>query len=402
MKSIDVIILGGGIVGLATAYQMRMRFPDRSLLLLEKEPTLAAHQTGHNSGVLHSGIYYKPGSLKAENCRNGKQAMQQFCQQYDIPFDICGKIIVATDPSEFERLENIRQRGQQNQVRCDVIEREQLLELEPHCAGIRALHVPDAGIVNYRQVCIKLGELIEETGAEIQTSAKVIKIEPHEHETIVQTTAGDFAGSYVVNCCGLYSDRVTKISGVNPGAKIIPFRGEYYELTDSAKHLCKNLIYPVPDPSFPFLGVHFTRMISGHVECGPNAVLAFSREGYRKRDINLRDLAETLGYSGFRKLAWKHWRMGLGEMWRSYSKRAFLKSLQRLIPEVQLSDLKTAPAGVRAQALRPNGQLIDDFLIHKTKRMVHVTNAPSPAATSSLNIGNLITNELEQELSGKK
>ncbi|MGY8768359.1 MAG: L-2-hydroxyglutarate oxidase [Pirellulales bacterium] len=402
MKSVDVIILGGGIVGLATAYQMRTRFPNRSLLLLEKESTLAAHQTGHNSGVLHSGIYYKPGSLKAENCRNGKQAMQQFCQQHDIPYDVCGKVIVATEENELDRLERIYLRGQQNQVRCEMIERERLLELEPHCAGIRALHVPDAGIVNYRQVCIKLAELLEDSGARIQTSAKVLKIEPHKNETIVQTTAGDFSGSYVVNCCGLYSDRITKISGVNPDAKIVPFRGEYYELTDSAKHLCKNLIYPVPDPSFPFLGVHFTRMITGHVECGPNAVLAFSREGYRKRDVNLKDLAEILGYSGFRKLAWKYWRMGLSEMWRSYSKRAFLKSLQRLIPEVHLSDLKTAPAGVRAQALLPNGNMIDDFLIHKSQNMVHVTNAPSPAATSSLNIGNLITSQLEEELSCSK
>jgi len=398
MQSSDVAIIGGGIVGLATAYRLTQRFPKARLVLLEKEVDLAHHQTGHNSGVLHSGIYYKPGSLKAINCRAGKRAMEDFCRQEGIAFDICGKVIVAVDESDLPALERIYDRGQANGIDCTLIERERLAELEPHAAGIRAIHVPEAGIVDYSQVCQKLAEHVSRHDGRIVHSARVTAMHAVDAQMVVQTTAGDFSARYVVNCAGLQCDRVTRLSGQDPEMKIIPFRGEYFELKPSAHRLCRNLIYPTPDPNFPFLGVHFTRMIGGGVECGPNAVLAFSREGYRKRDVNLRDLAEALTYRGFLKLAAKYWRTGLGEMWRSVSKRAFVRALQRLVPEIQAADLVSAPAGVRAQAVAPDGSMVDDFLIHETQRVVNVCNAPSPAATASLNIGSLIVDKLASRL----
>ena len=347
----DILILGGGIVGMATAYSIRQRRPDASVTILEKEAELGYHQTGHNSGVLHSGIYYKPGSLKAINCREGKRRMEAFCDEQNIPYDLCGKVIVAVEEEEIPRLENILARGQENGVKCEMISRERLLELEPHCAGIQAIHVPEAGIVNYKQVCARLGEIIADHGWQIVTGARVRGIRHAGNEVIVESTAGDFSAQQVVNCTGLYSDRVTRLSGEDPQCKIIPFRGEFFELRPEAEHLCRTLIYPVPDPKFPFLGVHFTRVIEGGVECGPNAVLAFAREGYRKLDINVRDLAESLTYGGFLRLAMKYWRTGAGEMWRSFSKRAFVRGLQRLVPEITAKDLSPAPSGVRAQAI---------------------------------------------------
>jgi L-2-hydroxyglutarate oxidase len=399
MPTTDLIIVGGGIVGLATAYRFQQRFPGRSLRVLDKEPQLAAHQSGRNSGVLHSGIYYKPGSLKAKNCREGKLAMQEFCRLEGIPFDLCGKVIVATDQEELPRLADIYARGQANGVRCELITAERLRELEPHAAGLQAIHVPEAGIVDYRQVCERLGQRVRAQGGNITLGARVIGFHANADATTVQTTAGDFTARQAVNCAGVYSDRVARLSGEIPPVKIVPFRGEYFTVRPAAERLCRTLIYPVPDPAFPFLGVHFTRMIGGGVECGPNAVLAFAREGYRKSNLNLRDLAESLTYPGFLRLAAKYWRMGAAEMWRSLSKRAFVRALQRLAPEIREEDLSPRPAGIRAQALARDGSMVDDFLIEEHDRVINVLNAPSPAATSSLNIGQSIVDVLASRMS---
>lgn len=398
MAQQDVVIIGGGIIGLATAYRLLERHPELRLTLVEKETEVASHQTGRNSGVLHSGIYYKPGSLRAVNCREGKLAMQEFCDRESIPYDLCGKVIVAVSEQELPALERIHERGQQNGVRCELIERDRLLEIEPATAGIRAIHVPEAGIVDYAVVSRRLAELIREQGAQIRFFTMVKNLRRTGTELVVETTQGDITCRHVVNCAGLHSDRVARLSGVELKARIVPFRGEYFELKSEAERLCRALIYPVPDPKFPFLGVHFTRMIGGGVECGPNAVLAFAREGYRKTDVNVRDLFESLTYSGFLRLAMRHWRTGLGEMWRSLSKAAFVRALQRLIPEITADQLRSAPSGVRAQALTPDGALVDDFLIQQHEGVVNVCNAPSPAATASLNIGRLVVEQLELQL----
>ena len=391
----DVGIIGGGIVGLATAYQLSQKYPKLSVAVIEKESSLAKHQTGHNSGVLHSGIYYKPGSLKAINCRQGKKAMEKFCKEQDIDFELCGKIIVALNDEEVPRMQNIFQRGQENGVNCKIISREEMLEIEPHVAGVQAIHVPECGIVNYKQVCLRLGEIIEEKEENrLFLGHQVTKIKNLNDSLVIETNKGVIECKQLINCGGLHSDKVTKLGGQKPPAKIIPFKGEYFELKENAKHLCKNLIYPVPDPAFPFLGVHFTRMIDGTVECGPNALLAFGREAYGKFDLNLKDLLESITYPGFQKMAIKHWKMGWGEMWRSYNKGAFVKALKRLIPEIEASHLISAPAGIRAQAVSPEGGLVDDFLIQENKRIINVCNAPSPAATASLNIGSTIVKKL--------
>ena len=398
MPSYDVAICGGGIVGLATAWRLLERYPGSRVVVLEKESQVGTHQTGHNSGVLHSGIYYKPGSLKAANCREGKLAMEAFCREQGVPFELCGKVIVAVDEAEKPLLARIYERGQQNGIRCELIGPERLKELEPHAAGVQAIHVPEAGIVNYRQVAERLAELVRERGSDVRCEAKVIGLKEAGGEVTVETTAGEFAARYFVNCAGLQSDRTAKLTAQNVETQIVPFRGEYYELVPSAEYLCKNLIYPVPDPSFPFLGVHFTRMIQGGVECGPNAVLAFAREGYRKTDVNLTELAETLTFGGFRRIAWKYWRTGAGEIWRSLSKAAFVKALSRLVPEIRSEHLKPARAGVRAQAIAPDGTMVDDFVVQAEGRFVNVLNAPSPAATSALNIGKLIVEKLSYQL----
>jgi (S)-2-hydroxyglutarate dehydrogenase len=399
MKKTDVIIIGGGILGLATAYTLLERFPGKKALVLEKEDRIAFHQSGRNSGVLHSGIYYKPGSQKALACREGKLAMQAFCEREGINYEICGKVIVAVDEAEIARLDALYERAKANGVKCEMIEQGRLRELEPHAAGVKALRVPETGIVNYRQVCARLAARIKERGGEICLRAKVAQIKETSAEVIVKSAAGDFAASYAINCAGLYSDRVAALSGEPPPVKIIPFRGEYYKLKPEAEHLCRNLIYPAPDPEFPFLGVHFTRMIRGGVECGPNAVLAFAREGYHKTDINGRDLFESLTYAGFRKLARKHWRMGAGEMRRSFSKTAFVGALSRLVPEIRSEHLSAAPAGIRAQAIGRDGSLLDDFAFHERPRIINVINAPSPGATASLNIGRQIIEKLAQRFS---
>jgi L-2-hydroxyglutarate oxidase len=398
MRMKDVAIIGGGIVGLATAYRLLERVPSAKVVVLEKENGLALHQTGRNSGVLHSGIYYKPGSLKATNCREGKRAMVEFCEREGVGHEICGKVIVAIDESELPAMQRIFERGKANGVSCERVDKDRLRELEPHAAGIAAIHVPEAGIVDYPKVCERLAARIEERGGDIVLGARVDTWTSRSDGWSLLTTKGEFEASLVVNCGGLHCDRLIRASGGRPEAKIVPFRGEYYELRPDARHLCRNLIYPVPDASFPFLGVHFTRMIHGGVECGPNAVLAFAREGYRKRDIRLGDLFESLTYSGFLRMAAKHWKTGCGEMWRSFSKRAFVKALQRLCPEIREEHLSRAPAGVRAQAVTPQGGLVDDFLIIETDRAVHINNAPSPAATAALNIGKLIVDKLVPRL----
>ena len=398
MADKNVLIVGAGIVGLATAYRLVERFPGIRVTVLEKEPAIALHQTGRNSGVLHSGIYYKPGSLKATNCRAGKQAMEQFCQAEQIPFEQCGKVIVATDEAELPALDSIYQRGQANGIACEKISGERLRELEPHTRGVAAIHVPEAGIVNFVQVCHRLADRVIAAGGRVVTSAKVTGVRRENNGLVFETTQGPFMADFAVNCAGLYCDRVAAIAGAVPSIKIVPFRGEYYMLSNEATNLVNNLVYPTPDPAFPFLGVHFTRMIGGGVECGPNAVLAFAREGYTHWKIRPSELLETLGYAGFRSLALRYWKTGMGEMWRSFSKRAFVKALQRLVPEIRSEHLSPAPAGVRAQAVLHDGRIVDDFLIEETEHFLHVLNAPSPAATASLNIGTLLVDRLAERL----
>ncbi len=397
----DFLVVGGGIVGLATAWNLHQRFPDSRLTVLEKESRVAAHQSGRNSGVLHSGIYYKPGSLKASTCRNGKVAMERFCREHSIAYETCGKIIVAVSESELDGLDRIYARGIENGVTCHWLDRAQILELEPYAAGLRAIHVPEAGIVDYPVVCQRLSSLLTQAGHKIHLMQEVNAIDCDTQQVRVKCGNQSYSTGFLITCGGLHSDRLVRLSGLVPPAKIVPFRGEYYELKQDRRHLCRNLIYPVPDPKFPFLGVHFTRMVSGDVECGPNAVLALAREGYSWGKIRVGDLAESLAYIGFLKLAARHWRMGLGEVHRSLSKSAFVKALQRLLPDIQASDLTPCRAGVRAQALARDGSMIDDFLWVTAPRMVHVCNAPSPAATASLEIGRQIVERVSLEMTEK-
>ena len=394
----DAIIIGAGIVGLATAYQLSSEFPSARLLVIDKESGPARHQTGHNSGVIHSGIYYTPGSKKALTCRAGKEELEDFCRTHDIPFELCGKIVVATTDEEIPRLHSLLERGLKNGVDCRLIDTHELKELEPHAAGLSAIHVPETGIVDYVAVCIKLVDILRQRNVTFVWNARVMQIQEIQDRVIVRTPNGDHSARSLIACAGLQSDRVARSAGLSPDCAIIPFKGEYFELTTDAHHLCRHLIYPVPDPRFPFLGVHFTRMIQGGVECGPNAVLALAREGYGKLDLNFQDTLTTLSSSGFLTLATKYWRMGLGEIQRSLSKPAFVRALQKLIPEVRSEHLVSATPGIRAQALSSTGQLVDDFLWAETKRMVHVLNAPSPAATASLQIAREITSHAKHLL----
>lgn len=384
---LDCVIIGGGIVGLATGLQLQRSHPGLKILLLEKESQLARHQTGNNSGVIHSGLYYKPGSLKATNCIRGYHLLIDFCRQNEIPFELCGKIVVASDETERPLLQNLLVRGQQNGLQnLKKLTSEELKEYEPHVVGLEGIHVPQTGIVDYKLVAEKYGELLRKNGAEIHLSEKVNGIKEQE----VITTAGTYSTKLIINCAGLYSDRIAALTVDRLNVKIIPFRGEYFKLKKEKEYLVRNLIYPVPDPNFPFLGVHFTRMAKGGVEAGPNAVLAFRREGYKKSDINLSELAESLAWPGFQKVVKKYWRTGLGEMYRSFSKGAFTHALQKLIPEIQREDLVEGGAGVRAQACDRDGGLVDDFMIFETTNAINVCNAPSPAATSSLAIGETV------------
>ena len=395
----DFVIIGGGIVGLSTAMALGQTYPRAKIAVLEKESQWAFHQTGHNSGVIHSGIYYKPGGFKAKFCRDGNHSMVKFCQEHDIDYDVCGKVIVAVEESELPLLENLYQRGLQNGLNVRQISAPEVKEIEPHVRCIAGLHVSSTGIVNYQQVSQKYADLIRLQGGDLYLNTKVVKIVSISEGHILETTQGEFATRFSINCAGLHSDRVAKLGKAKPKAKIVPFRGEYYELKPEKRSLVKTLIYPVPNPAFPFLGVHFTRMIDGTVHAGPNAVLSFKREGYCKTDFDLRDFVEVMTFPGFWKLAAKHSDEGIQEIIRSFSKAAFVHSLQRLIPEVEAEDLLPTHAGVRAQALMNDGNLVDDFLIVSDKNSIHVCNAPSPAATSSIEIGkairDIVSNSME-------
>jgi L-2-hydroxyglutarate oxidase len=390
MKPYDVTIIGGGIVGLATGLFIGRRFPEYKVLILEKESQVAFHQTGHNSGVIHSGVYYKPGSFKAKFTKLGNQSMVEFCQQYKLPYEVCGKVIVATKEAELPLLDNLLQRGQQNGLAVKQLSAEAVKEYEPFVRCLAGIYVPTAGIVDYKKVCQKYAELIEEQGGELRFNHCVQSVRTLENSHEIETSQGSFSTKFLINCGGLQSDRLARMAGIKTSAKIVPFRGEYYELRPEKRYLVKGLIYPVPNPAFPFLGVHFTRMIDGSIHAGPNAVLSLKREGYRKTDFDLGDFAEVMTYAGFWKLAAKHWQEGFQEIVRSFSKAAFVRSLQQLIPEVTAEDIVPNPAGVRAQALKNEGSLVEDFLIEEGLNSLQVLNAPSPAATASLEIGKAI------------
>lgn len=388
----DVVLVGGGIVGLATGYKLISARPDLKIAILEKESQLAKHQTANNSGVIHSGLYYKPGSLKAINCIKGYHELLNFCKEEKVPYEITGKVVVATRESQRPLLKMLLERGLENGLTgTRKITLEELKEYEPYCTGIGAIHVPQTGIVDYLQVALAYGRKIMQQGGGIFLEHKVLEINQKDSINYIETSKGTFQAKLVVNCAGLYSDKIARMNDESiDDVKIIPFRGEYFKLKEDREYLVKNLIYPVPDPNFPFLGVHFTRMKKGGVEAGPNAVLAFKREGYKKTDVNFAELAETLAWPGFQKVAGKYWKTGLGELYRSFSKAAFTKALQELIPEIQESDLVEGGAGVRAQACDRTGGLLDDFAIRESEFAINVLNAPSPAATSSLSIGGTV------------
>ena len=398
----DLTIIGGGILGLATALKITAVHPRLRLLLLEKELDLARHQTGNNSGVIHSGLYYRPGSLKARTCVAGRRELIQFCDENGVPYEICGKVVVATTDEELPRLEELRRRGEANGLRrLETIGTERLKELEPHATGIKGLHVPETGIIDYKKVAAAYAAKIRDSGGDIRLSQKVVGILDRPGEIVLQTSGGDYRTKHLINCCGLQSDLIAKKArGATQDHdlehRIIPFRGEYYKIAPARQYLVKNLIYPVPDPTFPFLGVHFTRMAKGGVEAGPNAVLAYAREGYSHSQVNLNDLWQTVSFRGFWAMTGKYWQTGFGELYRSLSKTAFVRALQQLVPEIRASDLVAGGAGVRAQAVSANGALVDDFVIKQGRNAIHILNAPSPGATASLAIGRQICEMAEK------
>jgi (S)-2-hydroxyglutarate dehydrogenase len=392
----DLAIIGGGILGLATALKIAAAHPKVRLLILEKEAQLARHQTGNNSGVIHSGLYYRPGSLKAQSCVTGRKALIAFCDKNSVPYEICGKVVVATSQEELPRLDELHRRGIANGLqRLEIIGPERLKELEPHAIGIKGLYVPETGIIDYKKVADAYAEHIRDAGGDIRLSQRVVGMLDRPDEIVLQTSGGDYRTKYLINCCGLQSDLVAKMMGAISAAdqeehRIIPFRGEYYKIAPQRQFLVRNLIYPVPDPNFPFLGVHFTRMAKGGVEAGPNAVLAYAREGYRHTNVNVKDLWQTVSFKGFWAMTGKYWQTGFGELYRSLSKSAFVRALQKLLPEIRESDLVPGGAGVRAQAVSASGALVDDFVIKQSPRAIHILNAPSPGATASLAIGQSI------------
>ena len=391
----DVVIVGGGIVGLATALALLKKSQSLKVIVLEKESSVARHQTGHNSGVIHSGLYYKPGSLKARNCLDGYAKLLQFCNENEIAHEVCGKIVIATSQSELGQLEMLYERGIANElVGVRKLNQNEIQEIEPHCRGVAGLFVPQTGIVDYVEMANRMSQLVTFLGGEVLTGQEVINITENTHEVIVRTQRLEVFAKKVVTCGGLQSDKLAMQTDPELDLRIVPFRGEYFELELTGKHLVRNLIYPVPDPNFPFLGVHFTRRIDGSIECGPNAVLAFAREGYSKTDFSMRDFSDTLAWPGFRKVARKYWRTGLGEYHRSFSKAAFVRALQKLVPDLEERHLRPAGSGIRAQACSRNGQLLDDFEIRNIRRVTHVCNAPSPAATASLSIGEAIASQV--------
>lgn len=390
-EQFDVVVIGGGIVGLSVAREVAARFPRLKLAVLEKEERVGAHQTGHNSGVIHSGVYYKPGSVKARTCVEGAAAMVEFCREHGVPYEICGKVIVATSQDELPRLKDVLERGQANGVGgLRMLSSEQLREIEPHAVGVAALHVPATGITDYAVVTEKYAELVRAQGGSVRPSTRVVGIRRGNRETVVETSRGEFAARNVINCAGLFSDRIGRMAGEKPEVQIVPFRGEYYDVVPERAHLVRTLIYPVPDPRFPFLGVHFTRRVSGRVDAGPNAVFAFKREGYRRRDFSLRDTAESLTFPGFWRVARKYWRSGKDEFERSVSKESFVRGLQKMVPEIRTEDLVPGGSGVRAQAIHRSGVMVDDFQFSQSKNMLHLYNVPSPAATASIAIGKAV------------
>lgn len=394
MKSVGII--GGGIVGLATAYRLQQQRPGVEVLLFEKESAVGRHQTGNNSGVLHAGLYYKPGSVKARMAVEGIRQMLEFCRRNNVKHEICGKLVVAADASELPRLHSLHERGQKNGLEgLRMLSREEMLEIEPHVGGVAALRVPQEGIVDYPAVCRALVDCIERCGGKVVLNAKVRAMHPSTAGWAIETTAGDFETDFAINCAGLHSDRVAALSGHPRDVRIVPFRGEYYKIRPERQFLVRNLIYPVPDPKFPFLGVHFTRLIHGGIEAGPNAVLAFAREGYRKTDINLADLFDALAYPGMWRFLARYPRMCFDELRRSFSRRLFCQSLQRLVPDIREDDLAAGGAGVRAQAIEPTGDLVQDFRFIRGRKVLNVLNAPSPAATASLAIGEEIATQIE-------
>lgn len=395
-KLYDIAVVGGGIVGLASAMALMQRRPDCRLLLLEKEAGLARHQTGHNSGVIHAGLYYKPGSLKALYCTTGREALYEFCAANEIPCERCGKLVLATTANELAPLEELARRGQANGLEGVLrLDGAGIREREPHARGVAGLFVPQTGIVDYVQVAQAMGRVVAQCGGRIQLNAKLRKVDRRAEGFALETSAGRFRSRILVNCAGLHSDQVASLCGMRPAVRIIPFRGEYYQLKPQRRSLVRNLIYPVPDPNMPFLGVHFTRMIDGAVEAGPNAVLAWKREGYRRWDVSAADLLATFSFPGFWRLAGKLWSIGLHEYRRSFSKTAFVHSLQQLLPEILADDLVSAEAGVRAQAVDAKGNLLDDFHLLTGERMLHVVNAPSPAATASIAIGRVVAEQVD-------
>lgn len=397
MSDCDLVVIGAGILGLATAREVLARRPGTRVIVIDKGPALGQHQTGHNSGVIHSGVYYAPGSLKAELCVEGGRRLTRYCDERGIPYERCGKVIVALNETELPRLEELHRRGVANGVEdLEFIDAARLREIEPHVVGVRALWSPNTGIVDFSRVAQSYWEDAEKAGAELRLGCEGLAFRRRDGETVVETTAGPIRAKSAVACAGLQADKVAARGGAPDDPHIVPFRGDYYVLSAARRYLSRNLIYPVPDPAFPFLGVHFTRRMDGDVWLGPNAVLALAREGYRRSDFALRDLSEVLALPGFRKLALKYWQTGLAEMWRDVRKSAFLASLRAYIPELQTSDLLPGPSGVRAQALDANGVLVDDFVVHQSEGILHVRNAPSPAATSSLAIASLIVDKWEQ------
>jgi (S)-2-hydroxyglutarate dehydrogenase len=386
----DIAIIGGGIVGLASAMALTNRFHS-SVIVLEAEDRIAAHQTGHNSGVIHSGLYYKPGSLKAKNCVEGREAMYRFCAENGIAHDRCGKVVVAIEEREIPALDELERRGRANGLQgLRRLDAGGIKEYEPHVAGVAGLHVPETGIVDYVQVSEAYAKKVQDRGGTLWTKARLRHCKRRSDELVLETERGPVCCRYLINCGGLQCDRIARLCGVQPNLQIVPFRGEYFELVPNRCGLVKNLIYPVPDPRFPFLGVHFTRMIHGGVEAGPNAVLAFKREGYTWHDFGFRDVLQMAGFRGFWTMAAKFWKTGLGEMYRSVNRRSFWKALNRLLPELRPEDIHPAGSGVRAQAIESSGALVDDFRIVEAERMIHVLNAPSPAATASISIGEAI------------
>jgi L-2-hydroxyglutarate oxidase len=392
----DFTIVGGGIVGISTAWQLLQRYPKKRILVLEKEPHYAGHQTGHNSGVIHAGVYYQPGSLKADFCRRGNEATIKFCLEHDIPYEQCGKLLVATDKNEYSLMEKLFERAKENRIEVEWLDREQLKKREPNISGLGAFFVPQTGIVNYRKITDKMADLFKARGGEVRLGCEVLGLEEKSNRLRVRTSLAEFRTRYLIACSGLMADRLVKMLGIQPDFQIIPFRGEYFQLPPHKSNIINHLIYPIPDPEMPFLGVHLTRMIDGTVTVGPNAVLGFKREGYQKTDVSFRDIKEMATFSGFWKVLQQNLKAGLSEFKNSIFKGGYLELVRKYCPQVTISDLTPYPAGVRAQAVAKDGTLIHDFLFVDTQRTFHVCNAPSPAATSAIPIGAHIADRVEE------